>query len=561
MKLFLKDMNIQSTVTDSTRTSFHLSSQMDDFFMNAVDSTYDSNNLVTHKVYTINGYPCVVAYGSDDSDASSEALSYFLNFYVELYMISKKNNDSTTYTLCLDRIFWVLNTIIVLHPQTSSSNSFKDVIFPPWNYRYSGSTLVCDYLENATDSNMEMLSALCRLAIFDLNDGYLYKNTHAISPLNFTSLGISLDSSNSIFYVLTKFIVMMTYNFMWGGPDETTNNGYGNFSNDNGFQLCFRTSCSSYFYDTGQNIIDNKYGDYVNYSCFIYLSYFFKYILGYQLSELHTKTIYNIIPISGVSGVATTTYFPKWDNVQTSITHFIQNLNNNITSTTISSVLTDGDSPDATFNRLSYQLIQLYILLIQGDKRLGIYNCNTIWSLIVPSISISTIETICINLINVEIHNGGLYLQLKESNNVPDGYYLSPWVSNSNTGITSENASGYYRQLSYMCFKELYLINHSIPSSWTHRTDTSNYYFENHDFGYFGFASNNQLKYSLQQNIIDRYNYTNPIYAKINYFGNNNVENKDWIQHTPTWNNNNTPYFMFSMCTLHQINYNLYKGI
>jgi hypothetical protein len=66
MKLVLKDMNIKSTVSEETRTSFNLSSEMDDFYHKSTGITYD-----IHGQY-------VIAYGSGSISSSSESLSYFL---------------------------------------------------------------------------------------------------------------------------------------------------------------------------------------------------------------------------------------------------------------------------------------------------------------------------------------------------------------------------------------------------------------------------------------------------------------------------------------------------
>jgi hypothetical protein len=591
MKLFLKDMNIQSTVTENPTTTFHLRnasgiSPMDVYYINGVGKIYDT--------YSINNETCVIAYGSDDSYASSEALAYFLNFYVELYIISYGNTD--TMSMCLTRIFWVLNTIIVLNSNITEP-IFKNVIFPTWNYKYENGTFT--YVDNtkqgsATDMNIEMLKSLLKLYIFDYNNPTL---KYFLEPpiLSLTLVGVTINKNFDANIILKKFIVIMTYNFTYGGPTEV-GPATGNFSSDtaeysNGPRtVCFWTSCSTSIQDPGNNLIKNLYQDYVNFSCFIYLYKFFD-ILGFDLTTLNTKTIHDVL------GDGDNTSFPSWRNTKYSISSYLIWLNTNILSNgTQNFDYNFADGVNATFNRLSYQLIHLYILLNQGDGKLKISSseCTTWWKKIVgttlgsltftdlnPNVnintgtldSVNTITSLCANLINYEIHNNALKLMLLTNSaiTINNQYIFSPYIIGDGLNITSQNPDGYYRQLTYMCFKEIYNKNTSSnPSNWSKtRTDSTSTnvgdtkYFENNTLdNYFGFTSGNKLlNYSLQS-IINTYDYTESSYkAGINYFGTVGDTSKDWKSGSSSWdNNNNNPYFMFSVCSLHQINYNLYKN-
>jgi len=547
MKLFLKDMNIQSTVTDTTRTSFYLSSEMDDFYIKSTGITYN--------IY--NNY--VIAYGSNSVNASSESLSYFLIFNTERYMIGRNNNENIdTYLL---NIAYAINTISCLYQQNTDS-SYKDILFPMWYYRYDGSKMVYGGDNkgqgSATDSNIEILKSLLKLYIFNSHDNYF--TTLALDgylkTFTYTLLNITLNEYESFNIFLKKMIVCMIYNFMWGGDGTTT---YGNFSTNGGqYPICFWLSCSTSTQDPGSNLIANKMADYVNFSCFIYL-YKFVDILGGDLTLMNTYKVSDIITDVNVSN----NYFGTWNNVKNALTNFITYLSSNITSSGVIDGNIDGDNIDATFNRLSYQLVYLYILLKKGDTRksmnMSSSECNQYWNKIV-NIPLSTIENLCINLIKYEITKQCLYLQSFTSSNIVMGNsintILNPYIYNYSP--TGNDMSGYYRQLTYMCFKELY------TTSWNStRQDTSDiFYFENHGFGYFGFKEySNYLSYSLQS-IVDTYSYNNPISnynTDLNYFENDNYA---WKKNCNTWNNgNNNPYFMWSVCSLHQINYNLYNGI
>ncbi len=107
-----------------------------------------------------------------------------------------------------------------------------------------------------------------------------------------------------------------------------------------------------------------------------------------------------------------------------------------------------------------------------------------------------------------------------------------------------------------MIFKKIYSEKGNNISFANPREDVNGiYYFENHTLDdYFGF-NNIGLSGSLQ-NVLDQYqsNQNTPI----NYFNPGG-----WDTDGQLWSGyyGNGFYFMFSMCTLHQINYLLYQGI
>jgi hypothetical protein len=599
MKLNLtQSLNVKSTVTDTPISTFHLRnasgvSELDKFFMNS------ANIYNTYK--TTDNKPFVIAWGSDMKYASSEALAYFLNFYVELYIISKNNNNTTNVQLCITRICWVLNTIIILHQQNSDSE-FKDVIFPMWYYNYDATKNTLVYggeggQGNATDMNIEMLKSLLKLYIFDYNNPYLENlQSTPIIPFTYDLLNIHIDSTSSVDITLKKFIVMMTYNFMWGGPDDDNSNAYGNFSSDTGNAynnrtLCFWTCCGTNTSDSGSNLINNGFQDYVNFSCFIYLYKFYK-IFGYDLTNLTNISINQILQDGN------STKFPSWKNTKYSINNYLLWLNTYISSNGIMNFPNLADQGEATFDRLSYQLVHLYILFNQGDGLLNISatDCQTCWSEMIGTTlvkyvsdssyplhfyttntnynSIEIITTLCSNLICVELKNLGLKLELIKNDaiTINNNSIYNPYVSNDKTTIDGYDPNGYYRQITYMCFKEIYTkIHNSSPSNWpSKRTDgttsTDVYdtkYFENDTLdNYFGFSGNNTR--SLQS-IINTYTYINNGYVSgINYLGFVDSGNryKAWNSTATKWGTDyvNDPYFTFSVCSLHQINYNLFKN-
>ena len=567
MKLFLKEMNIQSTVTEDSRKSFNLSPEMDKFYHDSTGVTYD-----IHGKY-------VIAYGSNSTSSSSESLSYFLNFNTERYMIGKNNNENIdTYLL---NIIYAINTISCLY-QANTESSSKDILFPMWYYKYDSSTQKMVYDSNgnkgqgsATDSNIEILKSLLKLYIFNVQDKYFTTQNFQgyVIPFTYTLLNIHLSDTETFSIFLKKMITCMIYNFMWGNASNPT---YGNFSTNSGaYPLCFWVSCSTGTQDPGSNLIANKMADYVNFSCFIYL-YQFISILGGDLTKIQTYKVSDIITDAGVS----TLNFGQWSNVQNSITNFINYLSTYITSNGVTDSNINGDGIEATFNRLSYQLIHLYILLKKGDPRKSINMTSSdyslYWNNMLPSISITTIENLCLNLIKYEITKSALKLQ-KITNDVniimgtTTKNILNPWNYTDYSTITSYVMTNYYRQLSYMCFKEIYILSNSwnnkrTDGNITYPTNSGSescftYYFENYGFGYFGFTEySNPLAYSLQS-IVDTYLYDPPstYNTSLDYYKDSVYS---WKKGCNTWNGgNNNPYFAWSVCSLHQINYNLYKGI
>jgi len=573
MKLVLKDMNIQSTVSEETRKSFNLSSEMDDFYHLSTGVTYD-----IHGKY-------VIAYGSNSTSSSSESLSYFLNFNTERYMIGRNNNENIdTYLI---NILYAINTISCLY-QENTDSSYKDILFPMWYYKYDSSTQKMVYDSDgakgqgsATDSNIEILKSLLKLYIFNVQDKYFTTQNFKgyVIPFKYTLLNIQLSDTETFSIFLKKMITCMIYNFMWGNAANPT---YGNFSTNSGsYPLCFWTSCSTIPQDLGNNLIANKMTDYVNFSCFIYL-YQFISILGGDLTQIQTYKVSDIITDANVSN----NYFGQWSNVQNSIINFINYLSTNITSNGVNDAnITGSDGTEAIFNRLSYQLIHLYILLKKGDSRKSIGMTSSdyykYWNNMLPNISITTIENLCLNLIKYEIKNSALKLQqINYDANIVMGTttnnILNPWNYTNfyaTPPISSFVMTNYYRQLSYMCFKEIYILSKPWTST---RTDEYvsypqpngssqscfTYYFENHAFGYFGFTENGSpLDYSLQS-IVDTYSYNNPssnYNTSLSFYTN---ASSGWKKGCNTWNGgNNNPYFAWSVCSLHQINYNLYKGV
>jgi hypothetical protein len=115
-----------------------------------------------------------------------------------------------------------------------------------------------------------------------------------------------------------------------------------------------------------------------------------------------------------------------------------------------------------------------------------------------------------------------------------------------------------------MCFKELSKI--TFTASPTRTDDGNGYYFENHDFGYFGFTSNSSFTTSKVipnslQSLINQYNYTTFKDFYTDGFGNSYNDKGNWQNNNDSWNgSNNAPYFNFSLCSLHQMNFYLYIG-
>jgi hypothetical protein len=212
-------------------------------------------------------------------------------------------------------------------------------------------------------------------------------------------------------------------------------------------------------------------------------------------------------------------------------------------------------------------------LLKKGDGRLQLNftECTNYWTNICDK-NISYISSLCVKMIQLEQQAiTARYITKYDSNGNPyqeydgidstieglrlvrNGNTLIPWaIDDYRDSVKSSNASYYYRQLSYMIFKELN-GNISFPSPRTNDTVNGIYYFENHSLDdYFGFNTGG-LSGSLQY-VLDQYqsNQNTPI----NSFN-------DWDTDGPIWSGyyGNGFYFMFSVCTLHQINYLLYLGI
>ena len=577
MKLNM-NMNVKATV-ENTYNSFHFAntgpSQLDEFYNKAQTST---GSGITHDIST---YNCLLPYGSDDSDCSSEALCYSLNFYSERYMIAKKTYSTNTqqktiFDDCIKKIFNILNTIIALNrdmPTTDSdgksTNYVKTVAFPMWNFYNDGSKLKPDpekpySTSNATDSNIEILKSLLKLYIFNVNDvipdsplsQYLnYKSESSILiQYTFAFLGITINSGEPLSTVIKKMIVMMIYNLM-SGEINPGGNSTGSFSTNNGIVTYGASIYGKTYPNYSGNIISNKYPDYINYGCFIYICQFFN-LVGIDYKKPELITIKSIIPDAD-----TTEKFPSWANTTSALTTFLDYINSNISSTTINTgnfIWTEDIY--AELSRLSYQIVNLYILLKNGDVRLNMNAdfCSGAWNFIVPNYNITTISTICSNLINCEISNKFLLLNKRDS-------IVNPKVISSGSsgsfGSYESNPTGFYRQLSYMCFKEL--SNTNFTQNPPRNDDNENYYFENHNFGYFGFNTNssistsNVIPKSLQE-LINKYSYTNFTQFYIDGFGNDKSDSSTWINNNSSWNNNNNPYFNFSLCSLHQINFYLY---
>ena len=575
MKLNLtKSLNLQTTV-GNTYTSFHFSNplnspELDNFYKNATDS---SGKGMTHII----NYDCLLPYGSDDSYSSSESLCYCLNFYSELYMISKKNNQADIFNDCIDNIFYILNTIILLFKNIPASDSggnstdyIKEVIFPMWNFYDNGATITnYPYKEystsNATDSNIELLKSLLKLYIFNANDTltggfynhYLDKIESIYLKQQTFFLGVSINSTDVLSTVLKKMIVLMIYNLMDGliNTDDTVSTG-SFATNYNVYPYTYSygsTIVGNGYGNVGSNnIMSNKFFDYINFGCFIYIYEFFN-LVGINPTNPENSTISSIIP------GASSNHFPSWANTKTVLTTYITYINSNITSTTfITDNLIGTDNLHATLSRLSYQIINLYILLNKGDVRLNISKdvCSATWTFISPTTK-DMISNICSNLINFQIHNDFLYLEQKDS----DPIVFPGVIINSNPYSSyPSNPEGFYRQLSYMCFKQLSGISFNAS-----RTDGNYIYFENNDFGYFGFTSVNgsnskKVVPNSLQKMFDSYTYKNLSNFYISGFGDTTDSGSDWKQNGTSWSGANNSYFNFSLCSLHQMNFYLYIG-
>lgn len=568
MKLNLtKSLNLQTTV-DNTYTSFHFSNpssgpELDNFYKNATDS---NGNGITHIIK----YDCLLPYGSDDVSSSSESLCYCLNFYSELYMISKKNNQADIFNDCIDNIFYILNTIILLFqnipPYDSGGNStdyIKEVIFPMWNFYDNGTTITNSSqnysTSNATDSNIELLKSLLKLYIFNTNDtltGGFYN--HYLDKIESTYLkqctfflGVSINSTDVLSTVLKKMIVLMIYNLMDGEYNfDTYGNSSGSFATNWNTKNCsFGAACYSHNYNNSSgNIVAGKFSDYINFGCFIYIYEFFN-LVGINPTNPENSSISSII--SGASS----NHFPSWNSTRNSLTVYINYINDNITSTSFdTNNLINQDDLHSTLSRLSYQIINLYILLNKGDVRLNMTDCSTIWDFIAPNTK-TTITTIGSNLIHFQIYNNFLYLEQRTP-------IVNPRVINNSNPYSSydSNPDGFYRQLSYMCFKQLSGISFNAS-----RTDGTNIYFENNDFGYFGFTSVNgtsskKVVSNSLQTMLNTYTYKNLTNFYISGFGNTNDTYSNWTQNGISWSGSNNTYFNFSLCSLHQMNFYLYIG-
>jgi hypothetical protein len=570
------NVNVKATVTEADPpTTYYLTTSannLDNFYMKAKDK---DNELVAYSTYnvTVQGtsYTCVAPKGGNAIDINtSEALAYYLNFYCELYMITRKAKKISA-TPYLTQIINVLNTITVLYTsnQSMSSPQFKNVMFPAWKYIYQNQTLQpndSNSYASATDANLEILKSLMKLYIFNYNNDKNLTNlnqngtTISIAPLESTFLGIQITKNDYVDVVLKKIIISMIYNLMFG---TSSNNGHFSFV-DNTVNFCPYCSNPTESVTSNTNTI-TQYLDYINFSCFIYLYHFFK-IIGINPAQPENYSIYDTILEDGVSK---TIHFPTWSNINTSLKNYINYINTNLTSSSFSSNLyPSGDGFSSTINRLSYQIIYLYILLSRGDRRLilSITDCTDAWN-INTTISIDIITTICKNFINYEISKDALklvktsksgYITINPQGIIQYPYIVDTW--NGNDQSVAENFSwGFFRQLSYMCVKSI--LN---DTSWPPKNrgqDAGNYtYFENHNFEYFGFSNYSPIIPYSFQDILSGYDYINNKVCDIKQFG-QSYKPGDWVEGCDSWNGGTDPYFALSICSLHQLNYYLYLGV
>jgi hypothetical protein len=380
---------------------------------------------------------------------------------------------------------------------------------------------------------------------------------------------VAINSVDSLPTTLKKYIILMSYNVMYGehSRDGSNESWIGNFkltyTNKAGIPngttdfpngLSFTVVCSgplnpNIYQVISGTIIDDKYADYINFGCFIYLYQFFR-IIG--MPNPSTPQNYSLNQyITGASN----TPFCSWQYTTIALCNYIKYINYYINETIDWSNLINVDDQFSTISRMSYHFVNVQLLLSRGDVRLGMTseNCSNICSIIMPNQS-SVITNVCRNLIQYEINQPSLSLT---KGNTSFGTLQYP--NNYTSSDHPNNPSFYYRQLSYMCFKQL---GNSFASRGS--DTTTNTYFENNDFGYFGLdnTSSKNLDNSLKY-LTDTYNYTNYRNFNITGFGQGDANsNQNWANGvTSTWSGNNNPYFNFSLCSLHQMNYYLYLGI
>jgi hypothetical protein len=568
----MPSLKVQSTVTDTPPPNTFFSStalnSLENYYM---VGTNDKGNIAAYTIYdniNVSGtnYKCVLPNGGNKyNQCTSEALAYLLNFYSELYMLTRKSKP-TNYPAPfapITMITYILNTITVLYNNGTNNNKtvdyFQKVMFPIWQYTYSNSTILPIqtsttngyYDGSATDSNIEILKSLLKLYIFNSTDKYLSNYSFStLAPLTTTFLGIKINTTDKFDIVLKKIIVLMSYNLMVG--DSSKN---GNFS-ISGSNVNYWKSCANPFIDrtTGENLI-GYFADYINFGCFIYLYKFFE-LVGMDPNHPERSSIHDIIQEDQVSTIT----FPSWTNTKTALNNYINYINNNLTATSFGSNLDDGgDNAYTTINRLSYQIINLLILLSKGDKRLGLTSTYTTiaWGDVVP---LNIITNICKNFVDYEKYTGNLKLELITNSNITinsehqvQHTYGADAVE---SGHPNDSLVGFFRQLSYMCVKKI--VN--SPSWPTKRSndDSTHTYFENHDFEYFGLTGySSPVKYSLQH-ILDTYDFKDIKYSNISKMGEN--LNYDWKNGGIAWEDSTDNYFQWILCSLHQMNYYLYLG-
>lgn len=565
-------------------TPFHLSAEMDDFFMKAKEQS--DSQLVTHSITDVTNigidYKCILAYGSNNNYASTEALSYLLNFYSELYMITRvKNKSNNKYSNILNRciayITYVLNTIIAIYifkktnitSEYDYNDQYVNVMFPMWKYNVVNKAIIQPDGPNTTyasaqDSNQEILKSLLKLYIFERNDNYLKHINYTIMPAD-AFFDVTISSSDTLPDTIKKIIVLMSHNVMYGNQ-HATDHWQGNFQNTSsdtaqaaGIQssttsdvgISFTIACGGTpnqnpnIQITG-NIIDSKIADYVNFSLFIYLYKFFS-IFG------NANTPENLT-IASIAGSGSTTNLPSWAHAKIAISNYIQYIYHYTSPVDWTYLSSPYDDPFATISRLAYQHIHLQILLTKGDTRLGISatDCNNAY-LAFSSKPTTMIKDICTRLIQYEIDQDVLYL---ETTSLAGGGSLQ-YPVNYPTANHEHNPSFYYRQLAYMCFK----ILNTITFTSTRSNSTNIKYFENSsDFEYFGIGVDNTNSF---QKLINEYSYTTFKNFEVEGFGSgDNTNIKNWLNGvSQSWLNNNNPYFNFSLCSLHQMIYYLYNEI
>ena len=130
-----------------------------------------------------------------------------------------------------------------------------------------------------------------------------------------------------------------------------------------------------------------------------------------------------------------------------------------------------GDGVSASFNRLSYQVIELLIIYNKGNQLLGLTadDVQCIWKeTLFGSDSILDLKSICENMITLEIatvssdgasvRNLSLVQQGKYSSDGTIQKTIPQYVdSGSNTLVgDSDLISGYYRMVSYIIYSKLY---------------------------------------------------------------------------------------------------------